>query len=315
MSVPELSVVMSVFNGARYLNASIGSILNQQDVNAEFIVINDGSVDSTAAILSEYAKHDSRLRVVNQENTGLTKALATGCEMARGEFVARHDLDDISLPGRLAKQLKYLKNHPEVALLSCGSKFIGPENEELYTVIRDEPPEEATAKIRASDIEDVQGISGHGSAMFRRADYERAGGYRQQFYYAQDLDLWRRITDFGLLDFFPEVLYAVRWDNGTISADKHTEQLILKGIIVELSSIRAEKREESVLLAEAEKIRPGSNSQNIKKPKGHGYYYVGRMLQHRNDPNAKKYLLKALSENPLHWRAALALIFGRYKKG
>lgn len=315
MSVPEVSVVSSIYNGERYLRESLESVLDQKGVDAEIVVVNDGSSDATAEILEEYAAKYPQLRVIHQKNAGLTRALAVGCSLATGEYIARHDLDDIARQSKLAKQAEVLRNRPDVALVSCWSRFIGPEGEELYTVARDELPEEATARIRAADINDVRGIAGHGSAMFRRADYERAGGYRYQFYYAQDLDLWRRITDFGMLYFVPEVLYEPRWDNGTISADKHAEQIMLKSMIVELSKIRQEGGDETGLLAEAEKIRPGYPAVKYSVRKGHGYYYLGRVLQRRRDPNARKYLMRALAENPLHWRAAFALLFGHIAKG
>ena len=88
---PEVSVVMSVYNGASHLFATLDSILSQEGVKFEFIVVNDGSSDKTGRILNDYAQRDSRLRIIHQENTGLTRALIRGCDAARGEFIARQD--------------------------------------------------------------------------------------------------------------------------------------------------------------------------------------------------------------------------------
>ena len=85
--VPEVSVVMSVYNGARYLRAAVDSVLNQQDVSFEFIIIDDGSTDDSATILDEYASLNPRVRVIHQANGGLTRALIRGCDEARGEFI------------------------------------------------------------------------------------------------------------------------------------------------------------------------------------------------------------------------------------
>ena len=102
ISLPEVSIVMSVYNGACYLRAAVESVLDQQGVSFEFVVVDDGSTDESGAILDEYATRDPRLRVIHQQNTGLTQALIRGCSEARGEFIARQDADDVSLPGRLA---------------------------------------------------------------------------------------------------------------------------------------------------------------------------------------------------------------------
>ena len=99
---------MGVYNGASTLPATMDSILCQDGVELEFIVVNDGSTDETGEILDGYARRDRRVRVIHQENTGLTRALIRGCAAATGEFVARQDTGDISLPGRLKSQVAVL---------------------------------------------------------------------------------------------------------------------------------------------------------------------------------------------------------------
>src|SRR5438445_3821400 len=88
---PEVSVVMGVYNGASHLAATLDSILSQDGVELEFIVVNDGSTDESAEILNCYASRDSRVRVIHQDRAGLTRALISGCDAARGEFIARQD--------------------------------------------------------------------------------------------------------------------------------------------------------------------------------------------------------------------------------
>jgi glycosyltransferase involved in cell wall biosynthesis len=79
MKSPEISVVMSVYNGNRHLSESIESVLNQRGIDLEFIIINDGSSDETGEVLAGFAERDRRVRIIGQENTGLTKALIRGC--------------------------------------------------------------------------------------------------------------------------------------------------------------------------------------------------------------------------------------------
>ena len=124
-TIPKVSVVMSVYNGAEHLAETLDSVLQQEDCDFEFIVVNDGSTDGTAKVLDKYASLDSRLRVFHQENTGLTKALIKGCSEARGEFIARQDAGDISLPGRLKQQRDFLMSHPEAVMCACAVQFTG----------------------------------------------------------------------------------------------------------------------------------------------------------------------------------------------
>src|SRR6187455_3363395 len=104
-TTPLVSVVMSVYNGAKCLRDSVQSVLAQEGVDFEFIIVDDGSTDASGSLLSEFAESDSRVRVIHQHNRGLTRALIQGCAAARGPFIARQDCGDLSLPGRLAAEL------------------------------------------------------------------------------------------------------------------------------------------------------------------------------------------------------------------
>jgi len=106
---PDVSVVMSVHNGWPLLHRALSSVLAQEGCTFEFIVIDDGSTDGTAAILDHYAAKDTRLQILHQENVGLTMALRRGCSLATGEFIARQDAGDVSCQTRLMKQLNLLR--------------------------------------------------------------------------------------------------------------------------------------------------------------------------------------------------------------
>ena len=122
----EVSVVMSVYNGAQHLRQTLDSILAQRDVAFELVVIDDGSIDGSAAILEEYAMGDTRIRVIRQENRGLTRALITGCSEARAPYIARHDCGDTSQADRLRKQKEALDRDPGIAFVSCWTTMVGP---------------------------------------------------------------------------------------------------------------------------------------------------------------------------------------------
>jgi glycosyltransferase involved in cell wall biosynthesis len=117
-SLPDISVVMGVYNGADRLCETIESVLSQEGVSLEFIVIDDGSTDGSAVVLDNYACHDARVRILHQENQGLTRALITGCEAARGKYIAPQDAGDISLPNRLRLQQAVLDQHEDCTFVS-----------------------------------------------------------------------------------------------------------------------------------------------------------------------------------------------------
>ena len=101
---PTISVVMSVYNGADTLRDTVESVLSQEGVDFEFIIVNDGSSDASASILDDLAAADARIRLLHQANQGLTKALINGCALARGQYIARQDVGDYSLENRLLRQ-------------------------------------------------------------------------------------------------------------------------------------------------------------------------------------------------------------------
>jgi len=112
-ATPLLSVVMAVKDGGIFLQKAIDSILQQTFRNFELIVIDDGSTDNTWQILESY--RDPRIRIVKQENQGVSRASNRGLAMARGKYITRHDHDDMSLPTRFAQQVEHLQTHPQCA--------------------------------------------------------------------------------------------------------------------------------------------------------------------------------------------------------
>ncbi len=115
-----ISVILPVYNGALYLDEAIKSILSQTYSNFEFIIINDGSTDNSLEIINRHKSIDDRIKVISRENRGLIASLNEGIEKSEGTYIARIDQDDVSLPGRLEKQLNYmLKNHLDI----CGGDF------------------------------------------------------------------------------------------------------------------------------------------------------------------------------------------------
>jgi glycosyltransferase involved in cell wall biosynthesis len=311
-TTPEISVVMSVFNGARYLQHGLDCILSQQGVDLEFIVVDDGSTDDSATILQAAASRDSRLRIVSQENAGLTRALILGCSLARGRYIARQDGDDVSAPGRLRRQLELLDSDSSLAMASSWAEVIGPDDEPLLVHRRPADPAEATDLL----LHGRTGPPGHGSVMFRRDVYERVGGYRELFYFAQDSDLWLRMAMHGRVGYVQEVLYRYRISPESISGRLHPAKLPYAKLITASHEARLRGESEEAILASAD-FKPVAAEGEVSSA-GATNYFIGRCLFARRDPRALGYLRRALEADPRNLRAWLLLapaallgLFGR----
>lgn len=213
MSAPAISVILPVFNGARFLREALDSLLSQTFSDFEIIAVDDGSTDRSAEVLAEFAAHDSRVRVISRPNTGIVGALADACSAARGEFLARMDADDICMPARFASQIAYIRTHPECVAVGGAVVFTDPEARPL---------------LRSQLAPDHEGIvsqllSGNGGAlihpavMFRRSTVVAAGAYREEFRHVEDLDLFLRLMAHGRLANLPVTVLHYRQHLGSIN--------------------------------------------------------------------------------------------------
>lgn len=307
MSHPLISVVTGVYNGERYLRESLESVLSQKGVEMELIVVDDGSTDSTPEILNSYAARDSRIRVIAQGNEGLTQALIRGCAEARGELIARHDADDLSLRNRLQAQAKSLLENSGLSMVSCWSYAIGPEGEDLWENKRSGDSTAATRDL----LERLIGPPGHGSVMFRRADYREVGGYRSQFLLAQDIDLWLRLAEVGDLGYVPEFLYAFRVSEGGASSDHRTRQHQLGALALSCHAARIAGESELPILERVQGLSREARHSKRSASTWKGSYFIASCLLRRKDPRAAGYFRSALRRRPISPRAWFGLIRSR----
>ena len=307
MPNPQVSVVMSVYNGADCMRESIESVLSQEGVRFEFIVVNDGSTDRSGALLDEIAAAEPRIRIIHQANQGLTGALIRGCSEVRGTYIARQDAGDLFLPGKLKRQVEVLESHPEAAFVSCGTRVVGPGEEHLHDLLSDEW--DSTRHLLTLDLDKLKGPFGHGSVLFRRDLYERVGGYRKEFYFGQDVDLWIRLAEVGPLLMLPEILFQVAFTPNSISGRHRSVQISLAKQILECARLRRAGISEAEPLARASEIRT-SSGRSSGSDLAAGLYFIGTCLTKRRDPRARRYYRDALHANPLHFRSAIRLLLG-----
>lgn len=185
---PLVSVIIPVFNGEKYLEAAISSILNQTYRNIEVIIINDGSSDSSEKIIHSIV--DKRIIYKYQKNQGLSKTLNTAIKLSRGEYIVRQDQDDISLPERVEKQLAFLIENPEISMVGCGAK-IWREGRETARSLR-HPCSDSELKIALL----FDNFFIHSSIMLRKKIFDKVGFYSEslQRQPPEDYELWSRVV-------------------------------------------------------------------------------------------------------------------------
>jgi GT2 family glycosyltransferase/radical SAM superfamily enzyme YgiQ (UPF0313 family)/Flp pilus assembly protein TadD/glycosyltransferase involved in cell wall biosynthesis len=214
---PLVSVIMSVHNGELHLKQAIKSIMEQGFLNYEFIIIDDASTDATLDILRSF--RDPRIAIFrNNRNLGLTASLNIGLRSARGKYIARMDADDVSIPHRFAQQVDYLERNPSVAVVGSAYYIINEDGTVtgIVEVLTD------SGEI-AKDLP-RQNWFGHGSVMMRKSCIDEVGGYDEKFVYAQDYDLFLRLSERYDLANIASPLYNWRESGRGISVVKKAEQ-------------------------------------------------------------------------------------------
>lgn len=212
--MPEISVIMPVYNGERFIKEAIESILSQTFSDFEFIIINDGSIDATKGIIFSY--QDKRISYIeNRTNIGLTKSLNLGLKMASGRYIARMDADDISLLDRFEIQFNFLETNKDIALVGGWIEWLYPENTKII------PKEKYWRSFADSDFLKYlllfSNQVAHSTVMFRKDIIKDVGGYDENYQSAQDYEFNSRIIKKYKITNIQKVLVKYRIHKDSIS--------------------------------------------------------------------------------------------------
>ena len=304
-SIPVVSVILPIYNSERYIVQAIESILSQTWGDFELIGVDDGSKDSTPRLLAEIAARDARVRIISRPNTGIVGALNDGLAVARGEFIARMDADDLSLPERFSRQVAFLRAHPEVVAVGCNVLRIDPDDRPIGPEIF--PTDHATIlqKLRQGE----GGTIPHPGVMMRRSAVEAIGGYRQKFQWVEDLDLYLRLGEVGELANLPETLLSYRFQFESVNMTRQGQQA---AIILECLRETAERTGQPI--GDAANVqrwlsrplaRPFQRQSWARRALACGLWSTARALAGRN-----------VLSNPFkydHWRVFLLSLLRRQK--
>ena len=210
-----ITVLMSVYNTEeRWLRAAVDSILRQTIEDFEFIIVTDCPSDNSVNIIKEYAIKDRRIRLIeNENNMGLTKSLNRGLGLAKGKYIARMDADDISLPYRFERQVRYLEDHEEAVAVGCRCSTTNTRIPVLNDWIDD------TEIMRIRMLFRNAGLP-HPTAMIRHEVLKSNSlRYTEWVKKSQDYKLWVDLLPFGKLVLLPDILFIYREHASQVSAN------------------------------------------------------------------------------------------------
>lgn len=223
---PKISVIMPTLNAEKYLKKAIDSILNQTFKNFEFIIIDDNSTDNTIKIIKNYK--DKRIKLIKGKNKGIASALNLGIKHSKGEYIARMDADDISLPQRLEKQIQFMDQHSEIGI--CGANVIP---------LTDDPKYKSWGNWLKTEPKVIDILSNvafcHPTVILRKSTILKNGlYYKEGLRYTEDQELWFRaikVTNFYNLK---EKLFRYRINKTNTSLKTFSQgESILKNLKIE----------------------------------------------------------------------------------
>lgn len=296
---------MPVYNSQRYLPAAVESILDQTFRDFELIAVDDGSRDSSLAILREYEAKDPRVRIISRPNTGIVGALNDGLEAATGELIARMDADDISLPHRFEKQAAFLQSNPYHVLVGSQVMLMDPDGADLCPKRDTEYTHE---RIDWAHLNHRWPLV-HPTVMMRRSAVESVGRYRAKYQWLEDLDLFLRMAEAGRLESLPDVLLRYRLHMASVCATREADQdAIRPGLIAEVYQRRG-------LPVPAELVpKREPTGRTLGSPGQREKIWGWWALLGGNVKTARKYALKSLRAAPLlpeSWKLMYCALRGR----
>ena len=213
-----ISVVMPAFNSSNFIAKAIESILSQTFQDFELILVDDGSTDNTLEIMTHYRQQDNRIQIIQSKHVGCSRARNLGINQAKFPWIAVMDADDIALPKRFAKQIEAANANPEVVAWGTYVHHVNLKDEVLslqkHGVLTEE---EFYDHKKRGDVPFVM----HPTSLIKKEILLRVGGYDPKFSYAEDLELFDRLSDHGFILVIPQPLLLYRLHSQSVSINKY----------------------------------------------------------------------------------------------
>ena len=259
-TTPRVTVVMPVYNGARFIFDGVRSALNSSYRDLELLVVDDGSTDDSIIVATRAAAGDPRLRVVRGAHQGVAAARNIALREARGTYIANLDSDDVTFPQRFARQVAYLDRHPRCVALGVRTIIADGHDRALRVTQR----YFAHTHIDASLLDGNGGAIGNDGAMFRREVALRIGGYEEHLTRTgEDHDFWLRLAEVGELACLPEVLIWYRLHDTNVSGGSDHQERRLPVTLANLE--RAFTRRGMTDRAPAKRLSPPLSAAELRR--------------------------------------------------
>jgi glycosyltransferase involved in cell wall biosynthesis len=291
MNFPAITVLMPAYNAEKYIREAISSVLNQTCTDFELLIVDDGSADNTVAEIKRFT--DSRIRLIQQNHQGIATALNNGLHTASGQYIARFDADDICLPDRLEKQLKFLDTDARYVACGGNAEYISASGEHLFDFRCIGYTHEEISQQLYTSCPFI-----HSAVMYRKAAVLQAGGYSPYAHHFEDYLLWIQLSRYGLYYNFNEQLIRVRINSDSVTIDEKWRSYRfrhLKKAIINRGSITP---------AEGEELKSIILFQDTRKLKEGAYYALcgKKFLVNNHQPSkARTYFSKAIQTYPFRW--------------
>lgn len=297
--MPKVSVVMPVYNASRFLREAVDSVFAQTLTDWELVAVDDGSTDDSLAILREYERRDGRVRVISRPNTGIVGARNDGINASRARFIAMMDADDVSLAARFQRQVEWLETHEDCVAVGTLVDLIDEWGDRFSR----RPAVIDHSRIVAGLVRGDGAVLCQPSVMMRRATVQSLGGYDHRYLYADDVQLFLRLSKKGTLANIDDYLFNYRFHSKSVSRTKRLQQ------------------QEEVIRAVTEVLGPEHVVQRSDREGSEGSVtedarlFAGWMaLQSGYVATARKYGLRMVTAKPLHlssWKLLACALRGR----
>jgi glycosyltransferase involved in cell wall biosynthesis len=289
----RVSVLMPVFNTARYLDAALNSISTQTFTEFELLVLDDGSRDGSGELLRRYAAQEPRMHLTARENRGLIASRNELLAAARGELVAWMDSDDAALPTRLAQQCAAFDADPDLVCLGTAAQCVDPDdnllNVERYPL---EHEQIVLAQQRADGMR-------FPTTMMRRLAALRVGGFREPFRMGEDLDLLLRLGETGKMANLGEILYLYRQHIASVCSRLAPQWPAYRDLVLELARERRRDGQDRLQRGATVAV-PRATAADTRQTTWRTYHsWAGYALANGNWTLSRKYALRALTQRPL----------------
>jgi glycosyltransferase involved in cell wall biosynthesis len=288
MNEPRVTVLMPAHNAGKYIAEAIRSVLDQDFQDFELLIVDDGSVDDTRKMVAGF--DDERIRLLVQEKKGISAALNAGLAVARGEYIARFDADDICLPQRLSRQTAYLDAHRDYVLTGSDAEYISEDGEHLFDF--------HCIAYSSRDVLDKMYDTCpfiHSAVMYRKKEVLQAGSYSLYAHNFEDYFLWVELVRLGKCGNLPETLIKVRINPDSVTIDEKWRGRRFRRLKREII------RKGAITDAEGEELLSIIKNQDTWRIKGGAYHALcgKKLLADNYQPaKAREHVIRAIHINP-----------------